>query len=363
MTQAATPPSPNLRLRVLMLANGGANQTTGRLFTTLAESLSTRHQTRLQLRQFPRGVFRKVLVLMKSGLTNCRLVARSDILIVHSSLSLSIAEIFFARLINRRILAFIWDFYPDSSRIHGNIRNPILLWLYQKSEKLAYGLCEQTFVPSEDYARYPALAGVRNIEIVPLWPCDPLLAPIGRRLEKGAFSVVFAGQINALRGLPRSIERLARSRSAEVRIDVYSVSPPSLEFSRLTERCPNLTLVHHGFVPPAELPERLRQSLFGLVSLDASFALPAFPSKILTYLAAGIPVIYDGPPMPALERTLRNTRVGITLADLVAMDDAALASFFDEFPAARDAYIASIDASLDRIELSLLPPGAADEPG
>lgn len=360
MTQTATTSCSNSRLRVLMLANGNANQTTGRLFITLEKHLSVRHQTNLLLRQFPRGVFRKLLVMMRTEIESCRRVARSDVLIVHSSLSLSFITILFAKLMSRRIIAFVWDFYPASSRYSGNIRNPLLLLLGEETERLAYRMCERIFVPSADFARFPALKGIHGIEVVPHWPCDPLLTPIERRPKDGVFRIVFAGQIDVIRGLPRSIERLARSRFGPVWIDIYSASPPNQEFDQVVERCPNLGLAHHGFVQPDELSRRMHNSLFGLVSLDASFSLPAFPTKILAYIAAGIPVIYDGPPMPALERTLRNTGVGLSMADLVTLDDAALDAFLADFPAARDAFVASIDPCWDRIENSLCPPTAFD---
>jgi len=343
-----------------MLANGNANQTTGRLFTTLARRLSERNQVQLRLRQFPRGVFRKLPALLRTELANCQSVLKSDRLIVHSSLSLSFLTMVVARCTGRPVIAFIWDFYPESSQQYGSLRNPLLILLYRMSERFAYRMCERIFVPSADYARFPALKGFRGIEVMPLWPCDPLLEPVRRKPSDRTLRIVFAGQINLIRGLPQSIERLARSWRSQVWIEIFSTSPPGEELGRAAERCANLRLVHHGFVPPDELPRRLRNSLFGLVSLDRSFSLPAFPSKILTYLAAGIPVIYDGPRMPALETALYDAGVGLSLADLTAFDEDALDTFLAEFPAARNAFIASIGARLERIEKTIRIPTDRD---
>lgn len=53
----------------------------------------------------------------------------------------------------------------------------------------------------------------------------------------------------------------------------------------------------------------------GLVCLDPRFTFPAMPSKILAYVTAGLPVVFRGPPAPALRRFLAETGVGISVAE------------------------------------------------
>ena len=329
--------------RILLLCNGTEQQTTGRLFTEMAKRLSGRYEVYLQLRSFPQGLLRKVKPLLTTEVRNCRRIISSDIIIVHSALSLSLLSMIWAKLLRRRIIAFIWDFYPASTRVAGNIKNPILLWIYGVTEAFAYRLADAIYVPTDDYADFPALNGYRNVRRLPLWSCDSLRSPQADVPTPGAVHLAFAGQINAIRGLDKVIATILSRDVGKIVLHLFSKDDAPEPLALLAAADKNLEIRHHGFVEPSTLQDMLGGMDFGLIPIDKNFQLPAFPSKALAYLAAGLPIVYDGPPMPGLESVLRAHEIGMTLSRFSRMDGTELKVWRTGFLERRDQYIASID--------------------
>ena len=78
------------------------------------------------------------------------------------------------------------------------------------------------------------------------------------------------------------------------------------------ERFPHLTLSYRGFLEGAEYEEALAQMDFGLVPLDTELNRPAFPSKILSYISAGLPVFLIAPThMTDLHHIVSSYHLGI----------------------------------------------------
>lgn len=299
--------------RVLLLCNGGSDQTTGKLFMAMEAKFQKVHCTTLRLRSFKRGVFAKLPELVKTEWRNMRDISKHDVLIVHSSLSLSIFSMLLARLFNKTVIAFIWDFYPASAKYVGNIKSPILLCCYAFFENLAYRLAHRIYVPTEDYANFSAIANFKNVQILPLWPDGSAPSPIAK--DKGEkLDLAFAGQVNAVRGISDTLSRISNLTVREINFHLFSKDHVPHELNKQSESNKKINIQYHGFLSSQELLNHLQMMNYGIVSLAHNFNLPAFPSKILTYLSAGIPVIYDGPAMPALEKMLINNGLGVSVA-------------------------------------------------
>jgi hypothetical protein len=134
-----------------------------------------------------------------------------------------------------------------------------------------------------------------------------------------------------------------------LKLEIFSADPAPVDLRELegTER--RLTIAHHGFVEPAELAAKFADLHFGLVSIDAAFSLPAFPSKAMAYLAAGLPILYTGRRLPMLEGTLRDNAIGVVLRDGLLSDD-RIATFLACYPEARRRYLLSLEAEWDSLD-------------
>lgn len=304
-------------MRLLMLCNGNETQTTGILFSDLVEVFKSRGiDSSLELRSFPRGVPRKLVALLARVVTSWARVSNVDGVVVHSALSLSLPEMVSARLQRKPVISFVWDIYPASTKVAGNISNPALLAVYSLTERLGYFLSTRVLVPSADYTKW--IPGAPDkVAVYPLWPrseireCRPLVPRAGKR-------IVFAGQINKIRGLDFAVEKLGEAFPGEkISLDVYSRDELPESLTGLEDRSEGiLTVRRKDFVPPDVLIRLLGDYDFGLVPLDPEFALPSFPSKLLTYLSAGVPIAYHGPQLRGVSDLLRRHNLGLDLTGL-----------------------------------------------
>lgn len=299
--------------RFLLIANGPSLQTTARLLSVLADRLRGQgHIARLRLRSFPGGIGPKVRELLQSEHRHIALLRHVDAVVVHSPLALCLPTLMAARLLRRPVLSFIWDLHPESNRVTGTIRNPVVLILFWLLERLGLLLSSRLLISSEDYRPFLGRFGL-TADVIPLWPCDPIAeVPPLRGSNDSTLRIGFAGQINAIRGIGEGIGQVLNGWQGErVELHLFSTDRCPDDLAHRASADPRLRIVEHGFVDPAQLQGRLTELDLGWVCLDPALPLPAFPSKALAYLCAGLPVLYTGPQLPALRRWLDVHRLGV----------------------------------------------------
>lgn len=307
MRQAETSPR-----RILLLANSSLEQNTGRLMAALAARLGERHEARLRLRPMRRGLFGRAAAILVPSLAAARAITRADILVVHSMVSLAAPHVLFARLLRKRVVVFLWDIYPDAITEAGRPLPRFAASLLGWIERRVLGAADRVLVPSADYLAHPTVARIRQTEVFPLWlPQGEAAISPSAAMPGGALRIGVAGQINPLRDIAAAAAALAQAAAGPVELNIFSRDPfPSPGAAPLPG---SVRVTHHGFLAPDRLRTAFAALDAGLVSLTPRFTLPAFPSKILTYVAAGLPVIYHGPNAPALEALLERTGVGFSL--------------------------------------------------
>jgi hypothetical protein len=82
-------------------------------------------------------------------------------------------------------------------------------------------------------------------------------------------------------------------------------------------------VTHHGHLSRVDLQAALRRMHFGMISISPLLYQPGFPSKTFDYLAAGLPILYLGRPLPYFTKPLSDAGLCIALdgadgIDLVA---------------------------------------------
>lgn len=342
--QRSSPPH-RPQLRFYMIANGAPHETTARLISALADRFREQgHLPEVQLRALPGGVLPKIWELLRSKHLRLAPLRRTDVLVVHSPLALCLPSLVAARLLRCTVLSFVWDLHPESNRVAGSIRNPVLLWLFWLLERLGLTLSTQLLVSTDDY-RPPLGRFGRKVTVLPLWPCDPVVdlpPPTGGR-DRSTLRLAFAGQINSIRGVEAGIsEVLDCWRGERVELHLFSGDPCPDALARRAFSDPRLRVVEHGYLNPADLQRRLAEVDLGWVCLDPTFHLPAFPSKILAYLCAGLPVLYTGPPQAALRRWLETTQLGLATTPGGGIGHVETADLKRGLSARRAAYFAEV---------------------
>lgn len=325
--------------RVRFVSNSTPTQTTGRLFRALADGVAKPTITsEVEFRQLPRGIWPKIADMRHAELRNIRRLRNCDTLVLHTPLAVSIVSIIAARILRKRVVAYVWDMHPESTRLIGTLKNPWVLAAYWIVERFALQLSSRIVVASTDYL--PAVwFWRRKVTVVPLWPADePSREPRSKNRDSQTLTVGFAGQINIIRGLEAGIDELLKFwTGSRVELHVFSTDEVPRTFLERASREPRLEVILRGGLEPHELQSALTQMDAGWVCLDPSFSLPAFPSKSMSYISAGVPVLYTGPQMPGFESWLESNALGI-VTRATTIEPSEFTDLAAKLPTRRDAY-------------------------
>ena len=287
-------PSP---LRVLVVVTRSETSVEARIMDNIAGALATAKVAHEVFR--PRGL---------ADMRFSRRMADCDIVLVHTPLLLAFFYALMARYWHRKpVVAVVWDRYPVTLRgvrYDQSLRRRIL----DRIENIVVALCDRILVPSADFLEEPRLAHAR---IVGLWhPVNPpQTGPgSGNADDAGApLRILFAGQINATRGLAAAVARLDELTGGRFHLKVASSNPLPAELAGHPK------IEHLGHLDRAVLREVAAGCDCGLVSLARDFDGPGLPSKSFEYLEAGIPCLYHGKRLGHYLRILEESGAGIDI--------------------------------------------------
>lgn len=250
---------------------------------------------------FARFVFRSMWLALSP---------RFDIVFATSTpLTVAIPAIVAKALRGRPFIFEVRDLWPELPRAMGVIKNPIVLWMMDVLESLAYkaadaciglapGIVEgiRRKAPTIRTAMIPNGADVSDFETLPL--SDSLQATLNRL--SGKLKCVFTGAHGIANGLDAvldaasELKQRGRDDIAILFIGNGMMKPP------LVARAREEGLDNCVFLDP--IPKRMLMELqkhidVGLMILDN---VPAFyngtsPNKFFDYLAAGLPVLVNYP--------------------------------------------------------------------
>jgi hypothetical protein len=333
--------------KILVIWSGPSNGTSANLFKELVKGLQTRHIVHTAPNgTVPGSRAKKILNHILCDLRRWPKVFSSDTVILHSYSALSLPTVLLARLLNRRIVVIQWDTYPitvDGKTLGGFYRKT-----FDRLELFLVGISTRIVIPSEDFR---AFVRHHDMSVMPLWPSVPLGRVSVRAVpaEGQQIRLAFVGQAGLTRGLPQAVARLGRETSARLELHIFSPKPPE---EGLSDIAPNVRVVPRGYLGRSELLSALEEMDFGLISLHPGMGQPGFPSKTFDYVAAGLPVVYTGRPLPAFAALLERTGVGFALGGAAVDWPTTLQKTKSSMPEAVRAFAAETELNpetLDRV--------------
>jgi colanic acid biosynthesis glycosyl transferase WcaI len=240
------------------------------------------------------------------------------------------------RAARRRGAAFLYhmmDIYPEIALVSGMKKEGALTrWLGRVDARN----CEQAarvIVLSEDMKEAIAVRGldvsnvaVRNnfrLESFDGDETDAALPP-GLAKPEGAFRLLFAGNLGRFQGLEQVLEAVKRvaPEHPELRLDFLGEGHAR---TRLEEQAGELLgrqVFFHGYLPLEQAAAAVRTADLSLVTLQPHIIRHAYPSKTMTCLAEGSPLLAMVEPDSELARMVRDEQVGFVAPQ---EDPAALA--------------------------------------
>jgi colanic acid biosynthesis glycosyl transferase WcaI len=239
-----------------------------------------------------------------------------------------------ARRFRARNVPVIYDLYPDIAVETGTIRNGLAIRAARAVERWVYRRSDRIVVLSEGFRTdLVESRGVPpgKIRVIPVW-IDPEAIrrtpdPLAWRREHGiptdAFVVLYAGTIGIVSGAEVLVD-VARIFSQDPGV-VFLVVGEGRAKERIRERGKGLSnLRFFGFQPREFLAGMLSSADVGIMTLLPGRGRTSVPSKVLGYMAVGVPVVVSCDADSDSARLIRDAECGAVAppADASAISDA-----------------------------------------
>lgn len=248
-------------------------------------------------------------------------LSRHDVAMVYSPpLPLGLTAWGLRRLRRIPFVLNVQDLFPQSIIDLGLLKNRWLIRLFEGMERFVYARADHITVHSRGNRDHVIAKGAapERVTVIPNWVDTDFLRPGGMngfRQEQGleeAFVVSFAGVLGYSQDLDVVLEaaRILKDEHHKSEI-VFLIVGDGVEKPRLEAKARQMGLDNVRFLPmqPREkYPAVLHASDVSLVTLHAEVRTPVVPSKILSIMAAGRPVVAamnlggDGPRLIAEAR-------------------------------------------------------------
>lgn len=240
------------------------------------------------------------------------------------------------------LVFIVQDLHPDAMIDLGLVRRGWAVGLLRWMERTGYRSAAGIITICEEFRRKIAgRAGAGGP------PCVTISNWAGHGLEAGrrgamrpALGVgpdeplaLFAGTLALSSGAHVLLDaaKILASRGSPVQMALVGEGPLETELRRRIEAESLANVRMHPFVPRDRLADLLADADVALVTLDPKTAANSLPSKAISYLALGRPIVATCPPECPLASQLRASGA----AELVAPDDpAALADAIERLVAA-----------------------------
>jgi glycosyltransferase involved in cell wall biosynthesis len=249
------------------------------------------------------GQFTHALTQLFSGLFLT--TGNADIVLVYSPpLFLGFTALVLRWFRNANVVVNVQDLFPQSAIDLGLLRSPLLIDLFRKTESFLYRHADAVTVHSEGNKEHVMRCGgsPSATHVVPNVVDTRAIRPGPRnnafreryRVGEQEFIVSFAGVIGYSQDLDTVID--AAKLLASQRDVVFYIVGEGLEKERLMRRAEGMANVRFlPMLPKNEYAELLHASDVCLVTLRKEVQTPVVPSKILSIMAAGRPVVASLP--------------------------------------------------------------------
>lgn len=196
-----------------------------------------------------------------------------------------------------RLVLWVQDLWPQSLEVTGHVKNKTILRLVSRLVRWIYGRCD--LLLGQSHAFIDALRPMAGNVPVKYHPnpadlsfADKTDLPPPYRLQPG-FNIVVAGNMGSAQA-PETLVEAARLLGSEsdIRIVLFG-SGSRWDWVRAeSDRLGLENIEFAGRFPPETMPSLLAQASAGMVLLGKGEILTqTIPSKIPTYMAAGLPII------------------------------------------------------------------------
>jgi colanic acid biosynthesis glycosyl transferase WcaI len=247
-----------------------------------------------------------------------------DLALVYSPpLPLAMATLILAGIRGKPAVLNVQDIFPQSAIDLGVLKNPWLIWFFKSLEAFVYRHFRLTIAHSEGNRRYIISRGgqPRRVATIPNWVDTEAINPEAKTNSlraalglEGHFIVSFAGIMGYSQDLGTIVEAAALLKGHQN--IAFLLVGDGVEKPRLQQIAQESKLTNVHFLPmqpKEEYPKVLAASDLCIVTLRKEVRTPVVPSKILSIMAAGRPVLASLPLEGDAPRLLAEAQCGVCL--------------------------------------------------
>lgn len=224
-----------------------------------------------------------------------------------------------ARISGARFIYHCMDIHPEIGRISGEFSNPHVFRLLKKLDAWACRQATPVVVLSSDMAhslearnpsKKPATKVINNFSL-PSDDSAPAALPFAWPEEP--FVILFAGNIGRFQGLETLLQAMADiSHRKDVCLLMMGEGAAKASLEKMAGSLQaNVRFVGHHPVDVAK--QAMRNATVGFVSLVPELYKYAYPSKTMTYLEQGCPVLLAVETHSQLARDIVGNHVGVAV--------------------------------------------------
>lgn len=240
-----------------------------------------------------------------------RAFRRADVVMAATTPPVVLAAVasLLARSTGARFVYHKQDIYPE---VVTRGANGFVMRILRSIDARTDQRADRVVVLSEDMAEVTAERGadVERIEVINNFDPWKLGAPTETSSDIRGLVVVFAGNVGRFQGLD-AVFQLIRRLHDEPRIVFHFYGDGARMDDLRALSASSSQVVLHGFAPASEVAEFVRtHAALGLVSLEAGVIRAAYPSKTMTYLRHGCPLLALV-EQSELSQMIENEQIGI----------------------------------------------------
>ncbi|HEX2015482.1 MAG TPA: glycosyltransferase family 4 protein [Solirubrobacteraceae bacterium] len=219
-----------------------------------------------------------------------------------------------APMIHRRLRRTPWvlwlqDILPDGAESTGLVRSGAIISAARRLELAAYRSAARVVVISHTFAENLKAKGVREEQMVCVRNPATFtgFSPRARVARKPR--VLVMGNIGRSQGLSQVIDSFQQSAQLRAIGAELVITGHGVMFDEVRDRITSRRVKLLGLVSQDRLEQELQSASVALVSLLHTFNLP---SKLMNYMARGLPVVAFAPPHSEVARLVQETGCGWT---------------------------------------------------
>lgn len=243
---------------------------------------------------------------------------RYDVIMISTSPPVlgGVAAAIAAKLSNAHFIYHCMDIHPEAGKLTGEFSNPLVFQLLRKLDSWACGQAHPVVVLSDDMRatlrkrrskNLPQIAVLNNFSL----PSEEELpAALPFDISKERLTILFAGNIGRFQGLDMVIEAMATLKDRDD-IEFIFMGDGVAKAAMQKEVKANGSRVRFFDHQPIEIAKSvMRQVDAGFVSLSPEVYRYAYPSKTMTYLEQGCPLIVAVEKESELAQNVQNEGYG-----------------------------------------------------